>query len=345
MSDMRWTVPSGTETFLGAHIADAMLNYAITQDPSTIIGITNDGGIRKAWDPEDGYILFRHVFDTLPFSNSAMLLTMTGQNLHAVLEQQWAADRAAPRMLQISGMRYDFDETLPMGGRVLASTMEFFDPASSLWVPVDMDTKYRIVTNDFLAYGGSTFSEFLKAEDQLPLEMADNEYTAEYNRQVARENDGWIVPPTFERAINATADRSGDLTLLSHVEYLPNNEITVIFRITTVAEITGPFRATLHHDGLGETITEVLEQESITPTTPIELAFSLPYGPWNQPTLQFGLYDEVFDNSPLPRGLERRLTLEPKDGLPDSSTSTESSSGPTSIAAVFVALSIITMMI
>eukprot|EP01057_Protomagalhaensia_wolfi_P006246 Protomagalhaensia_wolfi_Nauph_80__6245@NODE_948_length_1858_cov_182_667400_g716_i0_p1_GENE_NODE_948_length_1858_cov_182_667400_g716_i0NODE_948_length_1858_cov_182_667400_g716_i0_p1_ORF_typecomplete_len493_score104_445_nucleotid_C/PF02872_18/4_6e27DUF2532/PF10811_8/0_18_NODE_948_length_1858_cov_182_667400_g716_i02201698 len=307
-SDITWPAPSGSETILGAYIADALLDFGFSQDDTTVIGITNDGGVRAAWVPENGWILVRHVFNTLPFGNMGFLTTLTGEVLHEILEAQWQSDRVNPRMLQISGMRYEFDETFPMGSRVNADSMEYFNRDQNQWLPIVATEKYRVATNDFLGYGGSVFGAFTKGEDQRGLGFQDNQILQDYNAAVANQNDGWIIPPAFERIFNATLDQTADLSASATVRFSSGNAIVTV-NIEAQNPVVGPFRAVLFHEVTENSEVVTVEQGQIAPENPLAVTFTTAYGEQSDPNVQFALYHEQFDNSPLPRGFEYRFTL------------------------------------
>ncbi|WP_111493246.1 bifunctional metallophosphatase/5'-nucleotidase [Marinobacter bohaiensis] len=126
------------ETNLGNLSAQANLWYAQSFDPDTVISLKNGGGIRSAIgqivqpagsnDPDDAEFLPPAANDSvgkeegdisqfdiegsLRFNNSLALLTVTGAELHDLMEHAVAAtaDGATPGQFpQIAGMRFSFD--------------------------------------------------------------------------------------------------------------------------------------------------------------------------------------------------------------------------------------------
>jgi 5'-nucleotidase len=152
---------SDPESPLGNLVADAM-RAATGAD----IAITNAGGIRN--DLEEGPVTHGALYDVLPFANRLVRMSMTGADIFAVLEQQFAGDRLAlPSFLRISGLRYVYDTARPPGQRILAA-----DDAAGR--SIEATRRYVVVANDYIAAGGDRFTAFAAATDPMPL-MTDLE--------------------------------------------------------------------------------------------------------------------------------------------------------------------------
>lgn len=90
----------------------------------------NPGGIRANLPPgganPDRTVSYGDIFTVQPFGNSLVVMTLTGAQLKAVLEQQF--DNPAPgqqRMLQISaGFTYTYDPKKAAGERVIAMQLQ-----------------------------------------------------------------------------------------------------------------------------------------------------------------------------------------------------------------------------
>ena len=78
-------------------------------------------------------------------------MNMTGEQIKAVLEQQWMGSE--PRILQISGLRYTWEEQAPIGERIIELVNEN-------GTPIDDSQIYTVTMNEFLAEGGDGFSVF-----------------------------------------------------------------------------------------------------------------------------------------------------------------------------------------
>jgi 5'-nucleotidase len=142
------------ESVLGDVVADAQL--AATSDPArggAVIALTNPGGIRTDLvKRDDGAVTYADVFASQPFRNQLVTLTLTGTQIKAVLEQQWA-DPSRPRILQVSnGFAYAFDTARPAGERIDATSLMLNGTA------IDPATPYRVTVNNYLALGGDGFT-------------------------------------------------------------------------------------------------------------------------------------------------------------------------------------------
>ncbi|WP_314952105.1 bifunctional metallophosphatase/5'-nucleotidase [Bradyrhizobium cosmicum] len=142
------------ESALGDVIADAQL--AATKDAkdgSAVIALTNPGGIRTDIIPkENGAVSFGELFASQPFRNRLVTMTLTGNQLKDMLEQQWL-DPKRPRILQVSnGFSYTWDASKPFGERIMIEKMTLngrqIEPGSG----------YRVTLNDYLAVGGDGFT-------------------------------------------------------------------------------------------------------------------------------------------------------------------------------------------
>ncbi len=156
--------PAG-ESALGGVIADAQL--AATSSPETggaQIAFMNPGGIRT--DLDAGPITYGEIFEVQPFGNSLVTLSLTGAQIEALLEQQFAGENAQrPRILQPSaGFAYAYDPAAPA-----APAGEKVDPASITLNGTTLDpaTSYRVTVKSFLAEGGVAFAVLTAGTDRL----------------------------------------------------------------------------------------------------------------------------------------------------------------------------------
>ena len=156
---MRRGEPTDPESSLGDFVADAQRAIA-----GTDLAFMNAAGLRN--DIEAGPITFAMLFDVHPFGNMLVRLTLTGEQVLRLLEQQWSGPNAAtPRFLRVSGLRYVYDLGQPVGRRVVAADDvhgDAIDPARS----------YSVVANDFIVGGGDYYSVFAEGTGATPL-MSD----------------------------------------------------------------------------------------------------------------------------------------------------------------------------
>jgi 5'-nucleotidase len=142
------------ESVLGDIIADAQL--AATQTAATgsaVIAFTNPGGIRtEIAGKSDGTVSYADIFASQPFRNQLVTLTLTGQQIKNVLEQQWS-DPKLPRILQVSkGFSYAWDAARPNGDHIIAERMALDGQ------PIDPAANYRVTVNNYLSVGGDGFT-------------------------------------------------------------------------------------------------------------------------------------------------------------------------------------------
>ena len=150
------------ESALGDIVADAQLAATATQaNGGAVAAFTNPGGLRADLAAkDDGAVTYADVFASQPFRNQLVTLTLTGNQIKTMLEQQWL-DPKRPRILQVSkGFSYAFDDAKPFGGRVIAASMslngETIDPVKS----------YRVTVNNYLSTGGDGFTALTEGSAQ-----------------------------------------------------------------------------------------------------------------------------------------------------------------------------------
>jgi 5'-nucleotidase len=151
------------ESALGNIVADAQ-----RQATKADFALTNPGGIRTGL--EKGAVTWGQLFTVQPFGNQLVVVTLTGRELTAVLERQWA-DEASPRFLQISGFRYEWDASAPNGQRVVA-----IQASNGATVAAHRD--YRVVVNSYMASGGDGFG--LAGTPQTKFEQTDLDALVDY---------------------------------------------------------------------------------------------------------------------------------------------------------------------
>ncbi len=146
------------ESALGDLIADAQL--AATRQPQrggAQIAFMNQGGMRT--DLRAGIVTYSDLFAVHPFGNGLVTMTLSGRQIHELLELQWSV---ANSMLQVSaGFFYAWDGTQPNGARVSPDSLRLNG------APLDPDGNYRVTVNEFLATGGDGFSPFTRGTDRL----------------------------------------------------------------------------------------------------------------------------------------------------------------------------------
>lgn len=150
---------SAGESTLGNLIADSQ--RAAT---GTDFAFMNPGGIRSdllfSANPNlpadsDGAVLWGELFTIQPFGNSLVTLSLTGQQVYDLLEQQFAVSR----FLQISGLEYTWDNALPAAERVVEVRQN--------GAAIDRTATYSVTVNNFIATGGDGFTVLLGGSDAV----------------------------------------------------------------------------------------------------------------------------------------------------------------------------------
>ncbi|MDM4765369.1 bifunctional metallophosphatase/5'-nucleotidase [Pelomonas sp. SE-A7] len=142
---------------MGQLIADAYLDAtAAPQNGGAQLALVNQTGVRRSLTFRgDGSITFGDIYAAQPFKNELVTLSLTGEELRLVLEQQWRPPSQRNSPLPVSkGFSYSFDGTRPLGQRVLVETMRLNGK------PIDLKAVYRVTTNDYLSTGGDGYTSF-----------------------------------------------------------------------------------------------------------------------------------------------------------------------------------------
>ncbi|WP_078410149.1 bifunctional metallophosphatase/5'-nucleotidase [Priestia abyssalis] len=113
------------------------------------IAFVHHGGIRSTL--QKGNITMEDLYTVLPFNHRFVKVTLTGAQIHAVLEQQWTKEKE--NLLQVIGLTYTKDKNAPAGSRILALK----DMHGHELAP---DKEYTVVISDYLASGGDGFTAF-----------------------------------------------------------------------------------------------------------------------------------------------------------------------------------------
>lgn len=158
----------------GDVIADSQL---VATQPANLggaqIAFMNPGGIRGGntfgflFTPSGaeapGEVTYGEAFTVQPFGNSLVTKTMTGAQLHLLLEQQFVGcgGQTTKRILQVSA---GFSYTLNSAAAACA------DKVTGLTLngtAIDPAATYRVTMNNFLASGGDGFTVFNQGTDAL----------------------------------------------------------------------------------------------------------------------------------------------------------------------------------
>lgn len=150
-----FTRSGAADSSAGRLIADAQL--AATQPPArggAQLAFMNPGGIRSDLDcggaPPPCAVTFGQVFTMQPFGNSLVVMSLSGDEIKALLEAQQKPAAAEPSFLQPSaGFTYTWQADAPAGERVRDMRLH--------GQPLVPAQRYRVTVNSFLAEGGDGF--------------------------------------------------------------------------------------------------------------------------------------------------------------------------------------------
>ncbi|CAA9481442.1 MAG: 5'-nucleotidase [uncultured Sphingomonadaceae bacterium] len=150
------------ESVLGNLVADAQL--AATRGAGAQVALMNPGGLRADIAPDPrGDVSFGQLFAAQPFANLLVVKTLTGRQLRALLEQQFASGTNSaeqPNVLSPSAnLSFAYDLTRPAGARIAALTIDRR--------PVRDEERYRVAVNSFLSGGGDNFTVLREGADPV----------------------------------------------------------------------------------------------------------------------------------------------------------------------------------
>jgi 5'-nucleotidase / UDP-sugar diphosphatase len=238
------------ECNMGNLVADAM-RAAVANEGVQIV-ITNGGGIRSSLSAGD--ITLGGVLEVLPFNNTVATFGLRGADVMAALENgvsraENPGNEGTGRFPQVSGLRFAWDGSKPVGERIVSVEVEETDGTFS---PLDLEATYQLASNNFNRTGGDDYSMF--AEDAIdPYDFGPtlSEVVADYiqaNSPLTVELDGRIsrlddpaatlaalatpepaateaveatVEPTVEATIEATVEATAEVTVEATVEATP----------------------------------------------------------------------------------------------------------------------------
>lgn len=168
------------ETNLGNLIGDILLDKTKAD-----ISLFNGGNIRDTI--EKGNITRRDIVDVFPFSNTIVTKELTGTQIKDVLEhgvKLYPEKNSA--FLQVGGISYHFDPKQKEGEKITDILKD--------GEPLDLNKKYVVVTNDYIASGGDEFPCFSKEpilKEFGSLESIVIKYI-EYKKEISKSIDGRI---------------------------------------------------------------------------------------------------------------------------------------------------------
>jgi 5'-nucleotidase len=173
----------GGESTLSNFVADVQL-WA-TQDKGAEIALMNPGGLRAdltfastgPTDP-DGNVTYREAAGVQPFANTLVTMTLTGEQLKQVLEEQWQPAAASRPFLKLGvskSLSYTYDPSAPAGSHI---THVFLNGTEIQ--PADT---HSVVVNSFLAAGGDNFTTLASGTSRADSGKIDLQSMVDYFQQ------------------------------------------------------------------------------------------------------------------------------------------------------------------
>lgn len=179
---LRWRYGTQLAFYNGGSIRQSLPSSYLPADTS--LRRTSPG--YAAGPPYD--LVVGDVYSVLPFGNEVLTRTVTGSQLHAMLEHSVGAIPAANgRFGQISGFRFSYDPSFPAGSRVKAVTLNDGTPI------LPDATTYTLATNNFINAGGDGYT--MLVDGQGVTREQDAEVVLEYIK------DRGTIAPTVEGRI------------------------------------------------------------------------------------------------------------------------------------------------
>jgi 5'-nucleotidase len=178
------------ESPLGNLIADAQL-AATDDEAGAVAAFMNPGGVRAdlTYTPTvgegDGVVTYGEAFTVQPFNNLLTTMDLTGEQLYALLDQQFAVGRV---LAPSDSVRYTVtaDGTSVVPGSLTISI-------GGVVTEVVPDGSYRITVNSFLAGGGDGFTVLTEGTNVVNQPGFDVDALTAYLSGAA------VAPPATDR--------------------------------------------------------------------------------------------------------------------------------------------------
>jgi 5'-nucleotidase len=225
------------------------------------IAFMNPGGLRA--DLAGGEVTYREAADVQPFANTLVTLNLTGEQVKAVLEEQWQPAGASRPFLKLGvnkELTYTYDPTAAQGSHIT----EIFLGGE----PLVLTDTYSVGANSFLAAGGDNFFTLAKGTAKADSGKIDLESMVDYF-----DVFGTITPDVKQRAVGV--DIAGDGT------YAPGESVTVALSSLDFSR-TEPAAGTVVVSFGGQQLATATVDRTYTPTVDeigkATVSFTVPAG-------------------------------------------------------------------
>ena len=203
-ADLTQTNDPSREQTMGNAIADAQLAASDGADEGgAVMAFMNPGGVRAGLTylsspagEGDGVVTYGEAFTVQPFGNNLVAMTLTGEQLYDMLEQQFCAtnDTSFRVLLPSAGVHYTWNpavaaETDPTCSKTVVTDLTLNG------VPVTDTATYRVTVNSFLADGGDGFTVLRSGADRVGGVVDTDAFEA----YIASFGDAGLAPPALDR--------------------------------------------------------------------------------------------------------------------------------------------------
>ncbi|WP_307815985.1 ExeM/NucH family extracellular endonuclease [Myceligenerans indicum] len=204
-----------SESALGNLVANALRDSLASEERGGAdLGVANPGGLRSellyaaSGAEGDGVVTYAEANSVLPFVNNLLTVTLTGEQIKTLLEQQWQTDEAGERPSRpylalglsdnVSYTASTDDPNATPGDNISSITID--------GVPVDPAAEYRVATFSFLMSGGDNFRVFTQGTDVRDSGLVDRDAWMDYIRTNSP------LSPSFARSHAVTEALPGTVT-------------------------------------------------------------------------------------------------------------------------------------
>lgn len=148
---------------LGNFVCDASMEYVVSKKEEEIdICIMNNGGLRAAIFKGD--ITARNIFKLMPFDNKLVVVTMKGEAMQELF------DLVAQRREAIGGFVMKVENDSPVNPMINGQLFDF-------------DKEYKVLTSDYLFYGGDNMTFFQKGSNFQDLNLMMRDVLLDYCKE------------------------------------------------------------------------------------------------------------------------------------------------------------------
>lgn len=160
------------ETPTGSYAAFVVSQAFRDTNPAIDVAIQNAGGVRTEF--LSGAFTVGDAIAALPFSNTIVMLDMSGASIVKVLNQaaHYALNTGSTGAFPYAaGLRYDVD--LKGAEDAVILNVEVQERATGAWGPIDPERVYTVATNSFTALGRDNYLEFAAVREANPAGFED----------------------------------------------------------------------------------------------------------------------------------------------------------------------------